>query len=295
MGIVAAVAATSADSCTALALSGGGSNGAWEAGVLWGLLNEGNPDDFRYDVISGISAGSINALGLAGWGIGKEKEAAQFLSDAWKNLRTHMVWKKWPHELIDVLLTKQGAVDNSPLLTFLTDLISHFEDYKRRIVIKSTEVNTGAITIFNNANTPFSDLPKAAVASASIAGVFPPFYWGDGRLFMDGGASSNINVISAIDQCLELVDDESKITIDVMICNAKEETEAEPEPGANTISNFFRARGLSDSYVGPNVFRYDIAAHPKINWRYLAYEAEGHAGGTSEINFNGDATWPMQE
>lgn len=119
-------------------------------------------------------------------------------------------------------MTKAGAVDNSPLLEFLTYLLSPFDDYKRRIVIKSTEVNTGDITIFNNSNTPFADLPRAAVASASIAGVFPPFDWGDGRLFMDGGASSNINVISAIDECMEIVDDESKITIDVFICNAKE-------------------------------------------------------------------------
>ena len=64
------------DSCTALVLSGGGSNGAWEIGVLWGLVNYGNPDDFKYDVVSGISAGSINALALAGWEVGKEKEAA---------------------------------------------------------------------------------------------------------------------------------------------------------------------------------------------------------------------------
>ena len=128
-GTVASVAATSADRCTALALSGGGSNGAWEAGVLWGLLNYGHPDDFRYDVVSGISAGSINAIGLAGWEIGKEKEAAQFLSDKWKNLKTSDVWKKWPHEIIEVLTTKQGAVDNSPLFGFLTDLISRFDDY----------------------------------------------------------------------------------------------------------------------------------------------------------------------
>ena len=32
--------------CRALALSGGGSNGAWEAGVLWGFLNYGNPSEF---------------------------------------------------------------------------------------------------------------------------------------------------------------------------------------------------------------------------------------------------------
>lgn len=31
------------DHCYALALSGGGDNGAWQAGVLWGLTHYGNP------------------------------------------------------------------------------------------------------------------------------------------------------------------------------------------------------------------------------------------------------------
>ena len=53
--------------CRALALSGGGNNGAWEAGVLWGFMNYGNPADFEYDVVTGVSAGSINALAISGW------------------------------------------------------------------------------------------------------------------------------------------------------------------------------------------------------------------------------------
>ena len=32
----------------ALALSGGANNGAWEAGVLYGLINYGNPEDFKW-------------------------------------------------------------------------------------------------------------------------------------------------------------------------------------------------------------------------------------------------------
>ena len=65
-----------ADSCTALVMSGGGSNGAWEIGVLWGLVNYSDPTDFKYDVVSGISAGAINATGFVGWPIGQEQEAA---------------------------------------------------------------------------------------------------------------------------------------------------------------------------------------------------------------------------
>ena len=59
--------ATAADVCRALALSGGGANGAWEAGIFWGLVNYGDPADFAYDVVTGISAGAINTAGLAGF------------------------------------------------------------------------------------------------------------------------------------------------------------------------------------------------------------------------------------
>jgi len=43
-------------------MSGGGTKGAWEAGVLWGLYHA-DPDKtkYAYDVLSGISAGSINS------------------------------------------------------------------------------------------------------------------------------------------------------------------------------------------------------------------------------------------
>ena len=87
--------AKKADSCTALVLSGGGSNGAWEAGAFWGLLNYGNPDDFRYDVLSGISVGSVNAIALVGWKIGDELKAAQWISDMWKDLNNSDVWAEW--------------------------------------------------------------------------------------------------------------------------------------------------------------------------------------------------------
>ena len=72
--------------------SGGANNGAWESGVLWGLVNYGNPEDFRYDVLSGISAGAINAIALVGWKIGDELNAAQWLSDMWRNLHNSDVW-----------------------------------------------------------------------------------------------------------------------------------------------------------------------------------------------------------
>jgi len=65
---IIAAAAAAEDRCIALALSGGGSNGAWEAGVLWGLAHDNpNVEDFYYEVVTGVSAGAINSAGLAGF------------------------------------------------------------------------------------------------------------------------------------------------------------------------------------------------------------------------------------
>ena len=63
-------AAVAKDVCRALVLSAGGSNGAWQSGVIQGLVNNGNPADFEWDVLSGVSTGSINTVALAGYPIG---------------------------------------------------------------------------------------------------------------------------------------------------------------------------------------------------------------------------------
>jgi predicted acylesterase/phospholipase RssA len=79
--VVVAPLCKAAEKCNALVLSGGGSNGSWEAGVLWGLVHSGNPTDFEWDYVTGISAGSINTAGLAGWAVGDEVLATEWLSE----------------------------------------------------------------------------------------------------------------------------------------------------------------------------------------------------------------------
>lgn len=76
VAILASAASAKQDICRALVLSGGGNNGAWEVGVLYGMLTSGSPTDFAYDVVTGVSAGAINATGLAGWKVGQEMLAA---------------------------------------------------------------------------------------------------------------------------------------------------------------------------------------------------------------------------
>ena len=51
--------------CRLLSLSGGGAKGAYAVGVLKGVLENLEGDEGEYDVLSGVSVGSINALGMS--------------------------------------------------------------------------------------------------------------------------------------------------------------------------------------------------------------------------------------
>ena len=78
-----AIQQAAAVKCSALVLSGGSNNGAWEVGLMWGLTHYGNAEDYYWDVVSGISAGAINTAGTAGWHPEEVVEMNQYLSDAW--------------------------------------------------------------------------------------------------------------------------------------------------------------------------------------------------------------------
>jgi predicted acylesterase/phospholipase RssA len=99
--------------CRALALSGGANNGAWEAGVLYGLANYGNPKDYYYDVVTGVSAGAINSAFIAVYEPKDVIEMADNLFKAWMECHTSKIWQYWPGGLIAGLL-KPGLLDDSP-------------------------------------------------------------------------------------------------------------------------------------------------------------------------------------
>lgn len=137
------------DHCRALDISGGGSNGACNSGVLWGFVNYGDPEDFAYDVVTGISAGSINAQALAGWEVGQEVKAFAWVSQLWLDLHTSDFWKNWTIPIVEGFFNKAGMVDNSPLQSYLQIVAVTFEGFKRRTVIQTCNVGTGEITIFD--------------------------------------------------------------------------------------------------------------------------------------------------
>ena len=71
--------------CRALAMQGGGTRGAYEAGALHGLYyGRANPgEDFDYDVVTGVSAGAINTLGIGVFAKNDTVKAIESISQTW--------------------------------------------------------------------------------------------------------------------------------------------------------------------------------------------------------------------
>ena len=73
--------------CRALAMSGGGTLGSYEAGALWGMYyGLTDKTEMEYDVVTGVSAGAINLVGASVYKKGDEEAMVKDLSNRWATL-----------------------------------------------------------------------------------------------------------------------------------------------------------------------------------------------------------------
>ena len=197
------------ETCLALALNGGGSKGAYQAGVIWGWMHYGNPDDFQWDVVTGISGGAINTGALSMWAKEDGLAMSEWVSDKWKNLHTHDIYKEWPGGLIEGLTEKSSLFDNTPIYEFLADCFSPFpKGVARQSIIGTVDINTAKYLTWSGMESSIDDWPQRVVSSASLPSLFYPALIDD-YVCTDGGTAMGLDSTSAVEACLELVDDES--------------------------------------------------------------------------------------
>ena len=110
-GAVAAFA-NAKDTCNALVLSGGGSNGAWEMGVLWGLVHYGDPSEYEWDWITGVSAGSINLAAMVGFAVGDEVAMTEWVSDYTNSMTSDQIYTTWPEGVVRALWQETGLLSD---------------------------------------------------------------------------------------------------------------------------------------------------------------------------------------
>lgn len=109
--------------------------GSFQVGVLKAFVDNLPARDIKWDVITGVSVGSINAAAIAFHEIGKEKDAIKWMLGLWERLSKPGVYKNWPVGVSQGLFMKEGLWDNTPLHDFLQKEFDIFtaKKLKRRV------------------------------------------------------------------------------------------------------------------------------------------------------------------
>jgi len=171
---------------TAFVLSGGGSLGAVQVGMLWALQDRG----IRPDLVVGSSVGALNGAWLAG----HPDAPASVLAETWTHLRRGDVFPVGVRSLTGMLGRRDHLVAPQALERLIRRNVDHanIEDMPLPLHIVSTEVTTGMEVVLSRGDTV-----RALLASTAIPGVFPPVDV-DGHLLMDGGVVDNTPVSHAV-------------------------------------------------------------------------------------------------
>ncbi len=175
---------------TAFVLSGGGSLGAVQVGMLQALEELG----VRPDLLVGTSAGAMNAAFLAGRGM--NAEALSDLAGIWTRLRRQDVFPVDPVRHVLALRGAQASLCSNENLRRLvaTHLPYHrLEDAAIPVHLVATDVLSGQEVLLSS-----GDVVDAVLASAAIPAVFPPVEV-EGRRLWDGGIADNAAISQALD------------------------------------------------------------------------------------------------
>lgn len=269
---------STAQVCRTLSLEGGGSKGAYEAGAIWALANLSNPEDVKWNVISGISVGSLNTGALIQFPVGQEVQMSEFLLSVWGGVKNNSdVYVEWKLGLIDGLLFQRGLYSTEPLQKLVTK--SFINGVQRNFTMGSTNLDLGTFGTFNES------LGQATIdsvmCSSAVPFVFPPHIF-QGYAWADGACIMNLDVSSAIERCLQITD-ESNIIVDMIYDDPY--AMLGNDTSFKTPDVFMRIYHIR-SYDSSIWFTYNaMIAYPKAHYRHIIHPSGKFPGGPIPLNF----------
>jgi len=185
----------------ALVLSGGGSKGSYQAGVVDYLLRVLGR---RYAIHAGVSVGAINSVWLAHFRDGEEQEAACGLVQFWQGISTDKVRKRWFFGDLSVLW-KPSRYNSEPLRKYLAARLDpeRVRKSRKRLFVGAVSLDSGRFEAFTE--QAGSMLLDAVLASASYPAMLLPIKLA-GELWTDGGVRDVTPLATAIDAGATVVD-----------------------------------------------------------------------------------------
>jgi len=102
-----------------------------------------------------------------------------------------------------------------------------------------------------------------------------------------------LDAISAVEKCLELVDDETQITLDIILLD-RFATPQDHDQDGDTIANILRLHELKSYYKGLENVITTMMSHPNVNYRYILEPTGDYPKLWNLLNFSPNNTWPLQ-
>ena len=162
-----------------LSLSGGGSFGAVEIGILKRITET---DVKKYDLYTGISAGALNAGFLSYFS--NLKSGVSAAEKMYKSIHNLLIYDILPPTGVSVLNT-------DPLFKTLTKVINSMPGKPViHTLIGATNLYSGNLDVYTFEDNDNANKVLLLMASSAIPGIFPPVNYND-QLYADGGTLSN--------------------------------------------------------------------------------------------------------
>ena len=174
---------------TAFVLTGGGSLGAVQVGMLQALVASG----VGPDLLVGTSAGAVNAAWVAGHG--DSPASLDRLAELWTRVRRRDLFPVSLPAALRALVGRGSALSTSAPLAELVRVhagIGRLEDALIPVQLMASDLLTGLPVALTE-----GPVDLAVRASATIPGVFRPVRFG-GRWLVDGGVAQAAGVAQAV-------------------------------------------------------------------------------------------------
>lgn len=181
---------------TAFVLSGGGSLGAVQVGMLQALADR----DITPDLLVGTSAGALNASYLAGRGTGRE--ALRGLAASWTATRRRHVFPIEPaHQLMAVTGARPSLFTDRGLRRLVTQHLDYarLQDAAVPVFLVASDLLSGQEVVMSR-----GEAVSAVLASTALPGILPTVHR-EGLALVDGGLADNTAISVAVAQGADTV------------------------------------------------------------------------------------------